>query len=682
LSDDDDDNEDDDVLNGEAPSFQPTAWHGKTMDQIMSSPRGMPVQDSDELQRILRLPRRTPVTEGSATAEALVAMEMAKYAKNVPPGNCPCGCGYACGCHKIDPRIAQINPKTGRTRRRCVHRMKWQQAWALFELRVVGGLVASAPVGLGKTFVDLVAPLALKNCSRTLLMIPSTLRRQIMLEYQLIAEHFYVPTILVHLPGNQRPWRSLQKLRDGSDAPIVDVVPYNFISDQRRSAWIDTLKPDAILCDECDAIADVESSRTMRVLRYYENNAETTRWAGWTGSLTNNQISDFAHLMALALRERSPLPLDREVIDDWSGCLDAVPNPRPAGALKRFLEPHEKPSQVREAFQRRLAETAGVIMIGGRQVIRTDAGDEIENDIRDKSVPPPPERVLKALDLARSSLRPDSMVSDDPDEILNDPLEQARVVRQIALGVFYRWDWQGIDYDLAQRWLAARRNYNSELRYKMLQGEVLLDSAKLCEDAARRFHGDLPRDPDLPMWDSRYWPAWRDIREACDPKTVAEWIDKWLVEDIANWATSNRGIVWYTMSEFADELGRLTGLPVFGDSSEKALERELETRGDRTIICSIKAHGRGRNGLQFLYDTQCVPGSLASARVAQQLFGRLCRDGQQSSVVTTDMCLHTRELRTSFETALRCGEFVQDITTEEQMLLRGWRGYTTQLRDR
>lgn len=655
---DDGDRDDEFDTDETAPSFSPPAWHGKTMDQMLAMPRGMPVSNSAELTRIINLQRRAVVEKDTPTAAALVELEMAKYSKGVPAGQCRCG--------EIDPRIAQ-------GKRKCLVRLKWEQAWAMHEMRVVGGLIAAAPVGLGKTFLDIGAALALKDCPLVLLLIPSTLRRQIIMDYQLIAEHWHVPGFVVHLPGRQTWRREPERLPNGQMAPTVHVVPYTFISNEKHSQWIESLRPSAIVCDEVDALADIESSRTMRVMRYFEQYWETTKFCGWTGSLTDNSVKEFAHLFALALRHRSPLPVEREVIDEWSRCLDAVPQPCPPGALKRLLEPGEPQSQIRQAFHRRIAQTPGIIMIGGRQIIMTDAGDVVENDIREKVAPAIPPLVQEALRKARGNLRPDSLVSEDDDEILLDPLEQARVVRQVATGVFYRWKWDGIPRPLARRWLAARKAWHSELRYKMLRGEAQLDSPKLCTDAARRAYGELPRSPNLPEWRAEHYLAWRDIKDQCNPKTEAKWIDEFLVRDAADWALSNRGIIWYGMVEFAQRLGQLTGLPVFGENSAKALS---EVTGEETVIASIKSHGRGTNGLQFVYDAQNVINTFASARMYQQVLGRLCRDGQQSSTVSMEVYLHTSELRSTFEQAITRAKYVKDVTKEEQMLLLGWKGYT------
>lgn len=686
------DDEEDDVRDDEElealdqGALAPSAWRGKTVGQLLQQPRGMPVSGEglvgEEITRILNLPRRDPVVEGSPTAIAMVELAMRKYGRAPGPGNCPCGCGFNCDCATIDPRIGTINPQTGRTQRRCVVRLKWQQAWALYEMSVVNGLVASAPVGLGKTALDILGALAFRNVEMALLMIPSNLRRQIFIDYQLIGEHFHVPNFRVHMPGrNMLKNEDVKYNKDGSIAPTVHVVPYGHISDEHNSQWIDSLKPELLLFDEFDSLADTTSSRTMRVMRFIEENASIVRAAGWTGSPFDNSIAEVAHVMAAILRKRSPLPTDITVVNQFSRCIDAVKNPCPPGALRRFLNPGEPDDvpTVRRALARRISGTAGCIILGGRNIVRTLAGDEVENNICEKPAPKLPERVLEALAKARNSFRPDSMVSDDEDEIMNDPLEIARVVRQIATGVFYRWKWNGVPRWLALDWLAKRRAWNAELSEKRLQGVPLLDSEKLCTDAAKRYWGDADRLPGLPEWRAENWPAWRDIKDQCNPKTEALLVDDFLIKDAAAWAAQNRGIIWYGMREFGARLAQETGLKVYGEGMKGSIEN---ITGDEPVIMSIKSYGRGTNGLQFLYDKQLVINTLASARWFQQVLGRLCRDGQESNLVNMELYLHTRELRTTFEQAIDRGTFVEDMTDEEQMLIRGWRGYSTQLADR
>jgi hypothetical protein len=469
---------------------------------------------------------------------------------------------------------------------------------------------------------------------------------------------------------------------------MLHVLPYSQLSSKDNSDWLERTQPDVIIADECDALKDMTSSRTMRVMRYFEEH-QTTRFCGWTGSLTDNSIKEFAHLSALALRYGSPLPIKRKVIDEWSACLDAVPNPCPPGALIRLLEPGQPASDLRKALHRRLAETPGFVMIEGRQQIISASGKEVSISVTERPAPPIPPQVAEALAKVRDWQRPDSMApkvhaDDEPeDEILIDPLEQVTCARQIATGMFYRWIFPRREpKQLIKQWYAARKAWNKELRAKKLRGEVNLDSDGLCIDAARRYWGDIPNEPDaegrlLPVWKSDAWPAWRDIMDEVEPQTQAVRLDSFLVDDALHWAMQSPGIIWYQMVEFAEwvrERAReLYGvdMPLYGEGTGKLIGNEI---GNRSILASIESHGRGRDRLQYAFNRQLIANVPASARRWQQLLGRLHRRNQVHDAVSCEVYLHTDEVMDSFEQALRRGEFVEDVTHEEQKLLIGWEG--------
>lgn len=536
------------------------------------------------------------------------------------------------------------------------------------------------------TVIGLLAPLALRNCRLALLLIPSSLKDQIVDDYKMLAEHFRVPGIVVHLSSSKTWRREARPSPSGGVEPTLHVLPYSRLSSIKSSDWIDRIEPDAIIADEVDALKDLTSARTLRVMRYMENH-EATRFCGWTGSLTDSSVKEFAHLSALALRWGSPMPVRRREIDAWSQALDAVSNPCPPGALIRLLEPHETKDDVRRAFARRLAETPGFIMVGGRQVIVTSSGEPVEIDVRERPAPEIPKRIQEALDKARDFCRPDSMFGEGDDWVMFEKLEQARCVREIASGVMYRVTFPPIDgvpqrNETVREWQTLRREYHSEMRKQQLRGEEYLDSPKLLEHAAMRAWGDAPSDPRLPEWKARSYPAWRDIRGEVVPKHEAIRIDPYLVDDAAQWAVDSPGIVWCAMREFAEWLREraleLHGarINVYGQGSGSTILRE---DGSRSCIASIQSHGRGRNKLQYRYHRQLLGQSPASGRMMQQIFGRLHRLGQDprargaaSSVVETFLYLHIKELRKTFDTALMKAAFAQDITNEAQRLLDGW----------
>jgi hypothetical protein len=687
----DEDRDGDDV--DERVTFDPSDWRKHHLVEEAMAPRGLPVSNTPELTRIVNLPRRPTVTKDSPTAEALIRIGMQKY--SLGPRQCR--------CRELDPD------------RQCIQHLFWAQAWMLYEIELVGGLLAQAAVGIGKTLVNILTPLALRGCRLALLLIPPTLVKQLIDEYQMIAEHFRVPGIVVHLPG-RKTWQCEPKPRPahlgGGYEPTMHVLPYSRLSGIENSEWINNLLPDAIIADEVDALKDMESARTMRVMRYFEEHEATTRFCGWTGSLTDNSIREMAHLAALALRGDSPLPIKREVIDEWSQCLDAVPQPTPIGALKRLLEPHETEHDMRQAFRRRLSETPGFIMVEGRQTITTNDGREVEVEIRERKAPPIPSIIDEALAKVRQSCRPDSLVArgdeqyEVQDEILADPLEQAKCAREIACGFFYRWVFPKVrqegprlvvdnlygkpqSHELISQWYAARKAWNSELRLKMLRGEANLDSPKLCENAARRAWGDLPTDPDMPEWKAENWPAWRDIMDKVLPQPEAQRLHSFLVDDAAKWAyehqgIGNSGIIWYANIEFAqwvaERARELYGLevPVHG-GGPGAEEAILKERGDRTIIASIKSHGRGRNKLQYRFSIQLLAQMLASSRMMEQLLGRLHRRGQDRDSVITELYAHTDEVRSAFKQALLRAEYVEDVMGAGQKLIEGWQGFESHI---
>lgn len=624
-------------------------------------PRGAPVTKSDDLVRIAALPRRKPLDLESIEGQAIVEYEMRKYA--LPDGPCKCA--------EIDPQIKLGN-------RTCIKKFLPIQAWALYEMSVGGGLVGSIPVGAGKTLLNIMGALALGE-STTLLLVPPGLIEQLILDYQLIAQHFKVPGIIVTTSGNT-DWRRLV-----AGMPVLYVLPYSLLQTKGNSDWIERLSPKAIIADEVDALKDLGSARTKRLVRYFsgtdkmtpEQRAERsrTRFACWTGSITDSSITEYSHLSAFALKDKSPVPLDQETAAEWGRCLDAVPNPIPPGALQSLCNPGE---DVRSAYRRRLSETMGFIVTGTSNVKITGGTGYVRNNIIERPAPEIPDIVQEALDCVRNFERPDMLAGSKYNEEIVEAMEQARYAQQIATGMFYRWIFpRGEPSQLIDEWFAARKLWRKEQRFKLYENVEQLDSPGLLEDAAKRAWGDMqPTNSDglpQPQWKAEAWPRWRDVRDKVVPKTQAVRLHDFLVQDSIEWATRNRGIVWYNMVEFAQWMGELSGLPVHEGGPDAAANLRKET-GNRSIIASIKSHGRGRNGLQYLFNKQLIAQTPASSRAYEQLLGRLHRQGQKNGIVVSEVYLHTPEVKNSFETALRRAEYVRQTMGQDQKILDGWNG--------
>lgn len=610
-----------------------------------------PVPESAELERVLAIPRRPQLDLTSARAENLADLMTSRWSLGE----------RACRCAEIDPRIAA-------GKRKCIKRLKPEQAWALYEMGIVGGLLAHIPVGAGKTILGLLAPLALEKVGvrHSVLLVPPNLLQQLMRDYRLLAEHFKVPSLFIH---------GLEKDFPVPDAPRLHALPYSRLSMPTSSAWIRNLQPDAILADECDKLRDPDGAGSSRVLRYFLERGNT-RFCGWTGSLTDSSISDYAHLAALALREQSPLPIDKNVVTEWARALDEADNPAPPGELGQFCEIDENldpidTDDVRMGFQRRLAETMGVIVSTASSV---DAGLVVE----EREAPPIPPIIHEALHKVRACwVRPDTLVGAEYDEELVDAMQVAKCARELASGIFYRWRFDPINgvpqkkSDIDE-WYAARKDWNRELRFALENREEWLDSPHLLEHAAQRHWGDrAPRD-DRPDWDSVHWPRWRSIKDKVKPTVEACRVSDYLAVDAARWALENHGIVWYGMVEFGQWVAELSGLPLHG-GGPKAGERIMNETGKTSIVASIKSHGRGRDGLQSLYNNQLVAQLPSSATMWEQLLGRLHRQGSAFDEVRACFYAHTEEIREALRTALSRANYVRGTIGQEQKLLIGRR---------
>jgi len=455
-----------------------------------------------------------------------------------------------------------------------------------------------------------------------------------------------------------------------------------------ESDFIPRLQPDAIICDEVDSVKSMQSSRGIRLAKYFAGGDSpeerqkrmATKFLGWTGSLTDSSITEFNFLCLFALRDKSPLPLDPNTVIEWGRCLDATTNPSPPGELLRFCSPGE---DVRHAVRRRLAETPGFVVANQTEIEVTGGQGFVQSEIREKAAPELPPIIQTALKMVRDGVRPDSLIAqvrpdipgieDAGDEELEDAMAIARAAQEVSTGVLYFWTFpRGESRALIKEWMKCRRAYNREIREKTLEGVTYLDSAKLCEDAAMRFWGDLPKRDDRPEWRCEAWPAWKEIRDKVEPKTDSCVLHDFLCQDAAEWAMEKPGIVWYRMRALATKIQEITGLPIH-DGGPKGGQRLMAERGDRSIICSIDSNGRGRDGLQLAFDRQLIINGPASATRWEQLIGRAHRRGQRSALVTSEIYLHTPELRKALDQAIRRSEYVRDILGANQKLLEGWK---------
>lgn len=602
-----------------------------------------PVQDSEDVQRVAALPRRPQIDLGPWSAKAQALVEIMNERLRRPDWQ-----RAKCKCAEIAPERAVDG------RRPCILSLLPAQAWALYEAPLVGGMIGAVATGSGKTGMGILMPMVMPNCKLAVGLVPSNLVEQLALEYRLWREHWRVPRLVY---GDSK-----SELQDAypnaGPRPTLHIVPYSKLSRPSATTLLKGLNPDLLFADEMDNLSNLQSARTGRFVRAFAE-VPNTRFCGWTGTPWDRSIMEVVHLSAFALKRGSPLPLDPHVARGWALALDPSDRPASAGALRKFCN---EPETLIEGFHRRLIETPGVIAT-------TEGAIGIPLHIYERDVGQVPPAIVDMLDQVRGFKRPDG-------EELVDPMEVARVACEVALGFYYRWvfprEERGQDGKLTNAararidiWFERRKSWRQELRKKLAHRAEYLDSEKLCTDAAQRFYAGYVGE--LPTWEAESYLAWREVEDTVYHETEAVWVDDFIAQDAADWAAKYRGVVWYKHDTFGKRVAELSGLPVHGGGpdAEQLIRAE---RGDRSIIASIKSHGRGRDGLQYIFHNQYIPAFPSSGKMTEQLLARLHRPGQTKTSVHTWVLQHVDELRNAFEQACSRAVFATTWGTNQKVL--------------
>lgn len=601
---------------------------------------GQPVGKSPDLDRILALPRRALPIDNPIAAEIWTSKIRRDRSE-------PCDCVARWGfC------ITKLNPVQG---------------WALQEAHTSGGLLASIGVGGGKTGIDLLLAMAIPGVRAAALLVPPTLRAQLLLrDLPQWSAHFKLPNLAGgrdFVPGR----------------PTLHVLSYNEISQPKNSDLFSRLgELNLIIADEAHSLSDIESARTKRFLRAFRRD-QPVRLAAQSGTLTRRGVKDYGHLAALSLRENSPLPIAQPVLADWGRALDAgdwkQPYPAPPGELVRLCgEPEAKiedeTEQVRAGFQRRLAETPGVVVTYDASL----PGCSIEITERALKMPPGLRDLIAQVQATKE--RPDG-------EWLTEMTEVYQVCDQLAAGFFYRWRYpRGESEKQIETWLAARKAWRKFITRELQnRSREQYDSPSLVMRAAIRYvHGYTHEGKHyppgtvsgpLPSIYSEEWRTWEAIHKTVQPVRDAVWIDEFAVRDSLAWATERTGIVWVDHVEFAERLGLIArrekvDLPVYGGGPQASIDIVAE-RGKRSIVASIVAHGEGKN-LQHAFCRNLVAHSPSAGKTWEQVIGRTHRPGQPSDLVTVEVYRYAATMRDAFSKALNDARYIEQTTGTKQRL--------------
>ena len=592
--------------------------------------RGRPVSHSADLQRILALPRRVLHIDDPLAAELWT-----KHLRRERPEGCDCDSKW--GVRGPD---GQLMPGSG-----CIKDFNHVQGWA-FENAMDHGFAGNVGVGWGKTGVSIFLPWTKPDVKMAVLLIPPSAKRQFFeRDFPQWSAHFKTP----NLAGGSEFWP------DGR--PSLKVITYSELSLPKNSDLLTRHGvPDMLILDESQNAKDKKGPRWRRIDRAME--AGVKHLFFMSGSPTDQSIKEYAHHAETALGGGSPVPVHGPTLDEWSTAIDAGKYRAPMGALAGLCAENEG---VQEGYARRLAETPGVVITTGSSV-------RCSLEIRAIEAPPVPESLMVMIEGTRKGVRPDGDVS-------LEALTSSRWARQMAAGFYSYWNFPRKEPDaLINDWFEKRKAYHKEGREKLKYSREFLDSPLLLWNAAARWHDGYTHDHEkvpahakkgpMPSWPSEHFLAWRDIRDKVQHETKYKWESDYLVDACVVWAKKNVGIIWVEHKDFGARIAAKAGIPFYDGGGKNP---ELEEKGERPIVCSIKANSTAKN-LQHLYHKNLFPNPMSTNKDWEQALGRTHRKGQRAEAVKAEVFLHTPEMRRAFDKAQNRARYVTNTMRNPQKL--------------
>lgn len=496
------------------------------------------------------------------------------------------------------------------------------QAMALVELaqHQDRGLFGSLAVGSGKTLITLLAAEAV-DAQRPLLILPAKMRRQLLDDRRKLGRHW--------------------QIRD-----TLQIVSYTALSREAQADFLDNAKPDLLILDECHRVKNPRAAVTRRVARYLHQHPQT-KVIALSGTVMIRSIMDFAHVLVWCLRNQSPLPTSRMVLERWAKALDPSDNNIAVGALSELAGTSDLHG-VRQAIRQRLVDTPGV-------VATSDVLDTIPLEVNPLHEPMP-----NTLRLALEELE-ENGETEQGIYLISDELTSR--LSTMACGMSYRWD--------PPPPVAWRKARNAWTHYvdRCLRHNVRLDTPLQVAHAVEATDWGDPQGV-------RLLASWRAVRDTYHPRTSAVWLSDFVLQLGTRWLTEHSGLIFCLDVALGRELADCAEVPYFG---QKGLCRHgrfsgtlVETRAktQRPAVCSSTSLGEGFN-LQA-YNRMLVVNPPASGKAWEQLLGRLHREGQQHAVrceVLVTHPIHNSRLTSARESA----SYIEDVTGQAQKLLAGWR---------
>lgn len=557
---------------------------------------------SPDFERVLTLPRRA--APGSAAAQRLAEQRNAELTE------------------------ALLTPEGRRAGARLIGWQGYLLHEALETESKPAGAFGQLPVGSGKTLISLLIA-RLLGCGDTALVLPESLVEKTYREFAEYSRFWKRPTEPVH------------------------VIGYREMTLQKNLEMLSRLAPKLLVLDEADKASNQDASVAQRIGRYVGANDTAVITLSGTGS--RHEIQDISHLLTWSLKSAAPVPLSRNVLEQWGLALNAKTGFRTSrllpGVLHDLAPIAEQQTEIftrhgvemdelvwaRLAFQTRLRETPGVVIVDE---------DSCDQPLEIRLIHAPEDKQINALFERYSD------TSKTPDEwVLACALERYTFESQLGMGFHYYYDPRP-----PEPWLDARRalaRFVSSVKRSSRRGRKPLDT----EGAVLAAHADAE-----PVRD------WLAIEPTFAPVRQVGWHSDSVVDAAVAWSRAHCGLIFCKYPEVGKRIAEAADLEYYGAKGRSASgELVDDAPKNRCAVLSLDANIRGRN-LQG-WSRALGVGCPQSARDIEQWLGRLHRYGQ-TKPVRYDIMLTSALSEYALNSAIDEALFVLQTQGQSQKLLR------------
>jgi hypothetical protein len=527
------------------------------------------------------------------------------------------------------------------------------QVAAMLAYLMYDGLLGAVGVGWGKTFISFkIADLAYaKGKRKILLLVPANCVVKTAHEIPELMEETAL-NLPIHIIGGQTKAKRSKLIQETSG---LFIMSYAQLSLKDTSEMIKAISPEVIIADECHKLAKVDSSCTMRIDRYMNENPKT-EFCGMSGTLTNKTLYDYAHLARWACRKNSPLPDNGHELDQWCDVLATTFSEHVMGVTfkplidwaranypkEQFL--NNEVASLRRAYKYRFTTTPGIVSSGDAKV---NVSLMIQNnEITNAKSYQGYEELIQHMDNVN-----DYMMNPAGEEI-EYALHKFKYMYELTSGFFLELYWEddevvskhlNIPYheaherlerskehlEACQLYWAQQRKWLEEHAQEGLDMPSLLEDAML-EHQARYVGNELYTKfayMKSKEFEGRIDRAERSHR-VCDYKVQEA------VKFYKPLKKLNKGCLFWVhhheMGRWLVEAFKEAGMEcIYADATKKG-ELQILNKNNKhlPIIASTASHGTGKN-LQHFSENYFVQFS-RSATTMEQAIGRTHRQGQKS----------------------------------------------------